>query len=159
MLQIKFSISFLFLPLDPDAVENLSVTAESFSSFRARWDSPTCPYGVISNYVLYYRQADVTQTPPIASNSVYEMVPVPSTETERVIDGLTPYTNYTLYVQAVVEGGLIGAIAVELRVRTLSTTAIPPPPGPVPIELSDPTSAQIVISIGDPTEIATGKVM
>ena len=136
----------------------------SFSSFRATWNHPTCPYGVISHYSLFYRQADMTQTLSISSNSSYMRVTVPSTMTERLIENLIPYTNYTVHVQAVVEGNLPGdtlpgAITVERLVRTLSTTVTPPPLNPLPTEGSDPTSTQIVISIGDPIAITTGRVM
>ena len=95
-----------------------------------RWSSPECPYGVITNYTVFYRQADTPQTGDIDSTG-YTAMTVGSSVEEYVISGLTPFKNYTIHVQAVngVNGKgvvLLGAIEEEILERTLSDVDTPP---------------------------------
>ena len=135
------------------------VIAINSSELMVSWTSPECPYGVLDRYIVYYRKADTPQTTP--NNSVN--VNVRSTTLQYNIPGLPPYTNYTVNVQAVVldRNGqdLLGVINEEQRVRTLSASGPPPTPGPTLEPTDPPTSREIVIHIGPPSDIDTGKVM
>ena len=115
---------------EPTKVQTLTANALSSSAIRVRWSSPECPYGVITNYRVFYRQADTPQTGDIDSTG-YTAMTVGSSVEEYVISGLTPFKNYTIHVQAVngVSGRgvvLLGAIEEEILERTLSDVETPP---------------------------------
>lgn len=107
------------------------------------------------------------QTSPISSiGYTSNSVPAAAGITQSyIITGLIPYTNYTVHVQAVVDpiadrNEIFGDIRVELPIRTLSApdNDIPVAP-PTTVPTLSPTKNQIVIRIGDPTLIDTGRVM
>ena len=81
----------------------------------------------------------------------------------NIID-LKPYTNYTVHVQPVVQPfirvgrEIPGEESAVVRNRTLSAPDDDIPTAP-PMPTSAPTSSEIVILIGDPNQIDTGKVM
>ena len=135
------------------------------SIIRITWTSPLCPYGVISGYIVYYRQGDVARTGDIFSEG-FTVVSVGSDVTEFLISGLPPYTNYTIHVQAVVmpsgsRVGLFGDIDVEIVQRTTvaPTTAAVPTVQPTLSPLDPPTAQTIPYLIADPRQINTGRVM
>lgn len=126
------------------------------------WVLPECPYGVISKYIVFYRQSDIAQTTDIISEGFtrVDVLPVAmQIMQEYTINGLIPYKNYTIHVQTVVREGaeLFGVIEVEMRVRALSDVAESPSIG-ISVTMP-PTSSTIDIIIGDPTTIDTGRVM
>ena len=90
-------------------------------------------------------------------------VNVTNTTLQYNILGLPPYTNYTIHVQAVVldreRRDLLGVINEEKHVRTFSSSGTPPPISIQTTDSPDPTSSEIAIQIGPPSEIDTGKVM
>ena len=106
----------------PTAVTNLMAVATSNQSIRVSWDTPLYPNGPILYYDLFYRQSDTPQQPPnITSDSSYtERMVMNATNFE--ITGLRPYTDYTIHVRAIGEGGLLGAIDTEVLQCTNSTT-------------------------------------
>lgn len=86
-----------------------------------------------------------------------------STRHQYEIEGLTPYKNYTVHVQAVVtpylgtdQSDLIGAIEEERLARTRSA---PDLDAFMLASTKDPTSGSIEIQIRDPKLIDTGRVM
>ena len=93
------------------------------TSIGVMWDPPLSLSGVISGYIVYYRESDMVQTTDISSDG-YTTVGVAALE--YVIPGLTPLTNYTIHVQAVrdllgSDEKLLGGIEVEILEQTLDT--------------------------------------
>ena len=107
---------------EPTAVTNVTAVATSNQSIRVSWDLPLYPNGRILHYDLFYRASDTPQQSPniIHDSSYTKMVIMNATNIE--ITGLRPYTNYTIHVRAIGEGGLLGAIDTEVLQRTNSTT-------------------------------------
>ena len=102
----------------PLSVTELVAEVLSSSSIRVRWSSPECPYGVITNYTVFYRQADTPQTGDIDSTG-YITDTVDSSVEEYVISGLASYIYYAIHVQAVNGGGTLpGEITLEVVKRT-----------------------------------------
>ena len=106
---------------EPRAVTNLMAVATSNQSIRVSWDLPLFPNGRILHYDLFYRASDIPQQPPnIMSDSSYtEKMVMNATNYE--INGLTPYTNYTIHVRAIGENNLGGDVDVEILQHTNST--------------------------------------
>lgn len=145
----------------PNAIQDLVVDSPNSSTIRVTWSPPECPYGVISGYRVYNRSSDVVQT-GVISSAGYTVRTVGSEMLGYTITGLTPYVNHTIHVQAVVrgrEGSIFGNIDQELLVRTLSDIDRDFEPAPPSIDVPGPSSSQITISIRDPREINTGRVM
>ena len=95
--------------------------ATSNQSIQVSWDLPLYPNGPILYYKLFYRVSDTPQQPPniVRDSSYTERMVMNANNFE--ITGLTPYTNYTIQVRAIGEGGL-GAIDTEILQCTNSTT-------------------------------------
>ena len=75
-----------------------------------------------------------------------------------LLNGLKPYTNYTIHVRAIISSAdLIGDANVEIVMRTNSTT----PDNPVELDESSSarTSSTISIQIPDPAHVETGIVL
>ena len=149
---------------EPTKVQALTATGLSSSAIRVRWSSPECPYGVITSYTVFYRQTDTPQTGNIVSTPDYTAMTVESSVEEYVIDGKLPYKNFSIHVQAVNDDNergvvLLGAIEEEVLNRTHSDVGPAPVPDPLPTDTPGPSASQIVITIGDPRDIDTGRVM
>ena len=145
-------------------MQTLSATGLSSSAIRVRWSSPECPYGVITNYTVFYRQTDTPQTGDIVSTPDYTAMTVESSVEEYVIDGQDPYKNFSIHVQAVNNDNergvvLLGAIEEEVLNRTHSDVGPAPTLETPTIPTPGPSASQIVITIGDPRDIDTGRVM
>ena len=131
--------------------------ATSNQSIRVSWDLPLYPNGPIFYYDLFYRASDTSQQPPniVRDSSNTKIMVMNATNYE--ITGLTPYTNYTIQVRAIGEGGLLGAIDTEVLQRTNSTTqdivtATAAPTAP-------PSTSTINIHLPSPSQVQTGRVM
>ena len=131
------------------------------------WTSPECPYGVINRYIVYYRKSDTIQT-GVITNTGYTTKTVDFPPPMQISDldyaleitDLLAYTNYTVHVQAIIRGNTpqrSGRVELELLNRTRSSVDDPPLVGSGPTQ--SPTSSNIVIRIGDPSQIDTGKVV
>ena len=144
------------MPTAPTAVTNLMAVATSNQSIRVSWDTPLYPNGPILYYDLFYRQSDTPQQPPnIMSNSSYTEIMVMNA-TNFEITGLRPYTDYTIHVRAIGEGGLLGAIDTEVLQRTNSTTQdIVTATAPTVA----PSISTINIHLPSPSQVQTGHVM
>ena len=128
--------------------------ATSNQSILVTWDLPVYPNGLIVYYTLYYRESDTPQQPPNIRNDGYTYSVVMSTMFK--ITDLIAYTNYTIHVQAVGPGNLLGRIDVELLQRTNSTTQdIITPVGPT----EEPSFSAITIRLPAPSQVLTGLVM
>ena len=95
--------------------------ATSNQSIQVSWDLPLYPNGPILYYDLFYRVSDTPQQPPniFRDSSYTERMVMNANNFE--ITGLTPYTNYTIHVRAIGEGGL-GVIDTEVLQCTNNTT-------------------------------------
>ena len=141
----------------PSSVTELETQALNTSAIRVSWSSPECPYGGITNYTVFYREADTPQTGNISSTGyTYNM----TVEEEYVISGLTVFTNYAIHVQAINEDGdpPDGEITLEVVERTHSSTDMPPTVASNATTES-PSSREVTYLIGDPLDITTGRVM
>ena len=96
----------------------LETQALNTSAIRVRWSSPECPYGVVTSYTVFYRQADTPQTGDINSDG-YITDTVDSSVEEYVLSGLTVFTN-SIHVQAINAAGIpsAGEITQEVVERT-----------------------------------------
>ena len=154
-----FMILYFFA--DPNEIQNFEAAAASSSTIRVTWSPPQCPYGVISEYRVYYRRSNVAQTGDISSGGYMTKTVRGSDRLEYIITGLDPYVNHAIHVQAVVGGSLQGKIEQELLVRTRSD--VDPDfvdvMAPLPTDAPGPTTSRITISIRDPRDIDTGRVM
>ena len=130
--------------------------ATSNQSIRVSWDLPLYPNGRILYYDLFYRASDTPQQPPnIMSDTSYtERMVMDANNSE--ITGLTPYTNYTVHVQAIGDNNLRGDVDVEILQRTNSTIQVVPIPLDPTQELS---SNMITIRLPNPNQVTTGLVM
>ena len=151
---------------EPQAVQNLKLNATSFSAIRVIWNPPMCPYGNITKYQGYYIQRDEVQISSISGRGYTKFSVLAATGSDQtyLITRLIPYTNYAVHIQAVVHplaGGnaIFGAIEVENLTRTLSAPDDVPLAPPTVEPTESPTKNQIVVRIGDPTIIDTGRVM
>ena len=151
---------------EPQAVQNFKLNATSSSAIRVIWNPPMCPFGNITKYQGYYIQRDEVQISSIISTGYAKFnVPAASgSDQSYLITHLFPYTNYTVHIQAVVHplaGGnvLFGSIDVEHLTRTLSAPDDVPVAPPTVEPTASPSKNQIVVQIGDPTIIDTGRVM
>ena len=106
----------VFLFTAPGGVTNLNVVPLSSTALNVSWSSPECPYGVISSYIVYYRQSDTPQTGVISSEG-YTRVP-DITTLQYDITGLTPFTHYAVHVQAVGQSSLAGDVVLEIARQT-----------------------------------------
>ena len=130
--------------------------ATSNQSIQVSWDLPLYPNGRILFYDLFYRVSDTPQQPPniIRDSSYTKMMVMNATNFE--ITGLTPYTNYTIHICAIGEGGLLGAIDTEVLQRTNSTTQdIVTATAPT----AAPSTSTINIQLPSPSQVQTGRVM
>ena len=103
------------LHIEPTDVLNLRAMATSHQSFQVVWDIPQFPNSEIINYIVYYREANAEQDPPISDDG-YKMVN--QINTLQNIDNLTPFTNYTVHVKAIGNPNLQGSVIREVIVRT-----------------------------------------
>ncbi len=123
------------------------------------WDLPLYPNGPIGSYRVFHRQSNSVQTPPINSDPY-----TPNTVEERQfeITGLTPFTYYTIHVQAIgngrSQGELQGAIVEEVLERTFATTPVNPLT-PNTTQEPMPTTGTIFVYLPPPEQITTGPVM
>ena len=131
--------------------------ATSNQSIQVSWDLPLYPNGPILYYKLFYRASDIPQRPPniVRDSSYTERVVMNATYYE--ITGLTPYTNYTIQVRAIGEGGLLGAIDTEILQRTNSTTQDIVTATAAPT--AAPSTNAINIHLPSPSQVQTGRVM
>ena len=131
--------------------------ATSNHSIRVSWDLPLFPNGPILYYKLFYRASDIPQQPPniVRDSSYTERVVMNATYCE--ITGLTPYTNYTIQVCAIGEGGLLGAVDTEILQRTNSTTQDIVTATAAPT--AAPSTSTINIHLPSPSQVRTGRVM
>ena len=128
--------------------------ATSNQSIQVTWDLPVYPNGPILYYSLYYRESDTPQWAPNIRSDGYTHSMVVSTMFE--ITGLITYTNYTIHVQAVGPGNLLGVVDVEVLQRTNSTTQdIVTPVGPT----EEPSFSTVTIRLPTPSQVQTGLVM
>ena len=129
--------------------------ATSNQSIRVTWDLPVYPNGPIMHYNLYYRASDTVQQPPNIRSDSYTEIVVMNTDIE--ITGLEPFTNYTVHIQAIGQGNLLGSIDEEILRRTNSTTQMITVDTTTPTLV--PTADTIHILLPDPGQVETGPVM
>ena len=140
---------------EPTAVTNLMAVATSNQSIRVTWDLPVYPNGPIMHYNLYYRASDTVQQPSNIRSDSYTEILVMNTDIE--ITGLEPFTNYTIHIQAIGQGNLLGSIDEEILQRTNSTTQMITMDATTPTLV--PTADTIHILLPDPGQVETGPVM
>jgi len=140
---------------EPTAVTNLMAVATSNQSIRVTWDLPVYPNGPIMHYNLYYRASDTIQQPPNIRSDGYTEIMVMNTDIE--ITGLEPFTNYTVHIQAIGQGNLLGSVDEEILQRTNSTTQMITVDTTTPALV--PTADTIPILLPDPGQVDTGPVM
>ena len=109
---------------------NLTLTPLQSTIIKVTWNNPECPYGNISHYLLYYREADNTQARLNISSVGYIQRRVSQRTDSKIqqfnITDLKPYTNYTVHVQPVVQPfikvgrDIPGEVRNEVLARTLS---------------------------------------
>ena len=137
---------------------NLKAVATSFESIKVTWELPEFPNGPIQQYIVYHKESDSVQQPPI-TNDDYTLNQVEGME--REIRGLTAYTNYSIHVQPI--GGvssLPGDIDEEILQRTNSTTPTEAPTvGMTEEPTAGATTGTIFVYLAPPSQITTGKVM
>ena len=120
--------------------------ATSSQSIQVSWDLPLYPNGPILYYDLFYRVSDTPQQPPnIMSDSSYTKMMVMNA-TNFEITGLTPYTNYTIQVRAIGEGGLLGVLQRTNITTQDIVTATAPTEGPT---IANTTSLFQLLFTGD----------
>ena len=83
-------MSFLLL-LEPTSPQFVNVDAISSTSLNVTWQPPKEANGVILNYIIYYQRVE--------SDERYSTVAM-STERNKIIKNLKPYTNYSFEVAA-----------------------------------------------------------
>jgi len=86
-------------------------TVVNSTSIEVSWTIPLCPNGIITHYILYYRQTDTRQTSNINTTG-YSMVAIPSSLTKHTITNLEVSQVYGFIVQAIANN-VSGAFAIE----------------------------------------------
>ena len=133
-------------------VTNLALVASSPESIMVTWDLPEYPNGPLTGYRVYYRRSNVTTDPPPTDRSGYESATIGSeTVTQYNISGLIPFTNYSIFVEAL-GTNIDGLASNEMLQRTNATTQTIPSTTPAP-----PTPDATSFSFDLPTfTISTG---
>ena len=147
---------------NPTAVRDLRAVALSPQSIKVTWLPPVSPNGPISNYIVFYKEGSVAQRSGKIKSVNYRHESTSDVQTEYIITGLTPYTNYTIHVQTVITESpyvLTGAIDDEIVQRTNSSVPPVPTVRPNIFPPAEPTHETIGIHIPDPLQIRTGHVM
>ena len=80
----------LIVILEPGVVSDLRLNGVGIDLINVTWNIPTSPNGIIIMYNIRYRDSN--------SNGSYNMSN--TTNTQYIIGGLLPYTNYTIGVRA-----------------------------------------------------------
>ena len=83
-------MSFLLL-LEPTSPQFVNVDATSSMRLNVSWQPPKAANGVILSYIIYYQR--------VGSDEQYSIVAT-STERNKIIKNLKPYTNYSFEVAA-----------------------------------------------------------
>ena len=146
------------LLLAPGEVRNVMATAASSASIQVSWMIPLCPNGIITQYRLYYRQTDTSQTANNIDITDYSAVVISSDSFTYLVSNLVPFMNYGFLVQALVNA-TAGPFPVEEIARTYSTTDSPPTVPPGATTSMPVTRNQVPYLIADPRQIDTGVVM
>lgn len=97
------------------APQSFNVYATSPRNIHISWQPPEIPNGKILRYTIYYMETSAS----LEHN-------VDTTELFFDLNGLTPYTEYSIWVVAVNHNGA-GAATEEKLVRTFSTIPSEPP--------------------------------
>ena len=74
----------------PGVVSDLQVINVGIDTISISWNIPTIPNGIITVYVIRYRESD--------NNGLYNITN--TTNIQYSIEGLLPNTNYTIEVRA-----------------------------------------------------------
>ena len=100
------------------APEGLTSTSVENRSLSVAWGTVPCTHqrGPITGYRIRYSNGS-----PIVNTAAEE-------SRQHVLTGLTPFTNYSIQVAAVNDGGT-GPYSAPLTVETLQDTSVTPPAG------------------------------
>ena len=88
------------------------------------WDLPEYPNGPLTGYMIYYKRSNVTTSPPGSDRTGYESVMVSGTQSEYNITMLTPFTNYSIFIEALGTNNFIGYVDTEILELTKSGRAV-----------------------------------
>ena len=107
---------------EPSQVTDLSAVGSSSESILVRWNLPQYPNGPLRGYRISYKMSTSSSTTDRNSTTV------DITNTEYNISGLTAYTNYSIFVEALGMNvtGMISTEIVERTNATVPIVAIPP---------------------------------
>lgn len=113
--------------IGPSSVTELSAVASSSESILVKWNLPLYPNGPLTGYRLYY---SVMTGPPRANVAGYNSTIVDVTVTQYNITGLTPFTSYSIFVEALGQDvtGLLGNEIAERTNATVTDVTISPTP-------------------------------
>ncbi|XP_051155099.1 neogenin isoform X3 [Leptopilina boulardi] len=113
----------------PGSPMNLDGHPTSSSSIALSWEEPQLLNGKISKYIVTYSEEDDEESKVETLGTTYELI------------NLVPYTEYTIWIQAVNENGP-GASSNEIVIRTYSSQPTKPPHN-VTLEAASSTSVII----------------
>jgi netrin-G3 ligand len=140
------------IAIEPTAVTELEVVAVDSTMLMVSWELPVYPNGPLSQYLVHYRESIDEQSQSDLTG--YTIIPVTYPQKTATIGGLDPFTSYTVIVQAVGEGNLLGEESMK-EMRTYTATDTPPPVDPTP----DTGRTTLDINLPDPDRIDTGPVI
>ncbi|XP_033225419.1 neogenin isoform X2 [Belonocnema kinseyi] len=119
---------------------NLDGHPTSSSSIALSWEEPQILNGRISKYVITFSKGDDEESKGETTGTTYELI------------DLVPYTEYTIWIQAVNENGP-GASSSEIIIRTYSTQPSQPPHN---VTLEAASSTSVIIRWEPPLEGQNG---
>ncbi|XP_065903936.1 phosphatidylinositol phosphatase PTPRQ-like [Dysidea avara] len=142
----------------PSAVRHLSATASSPESIFISWSHPKYPNGQLTHYNIYYKtnQHVIRSILPIDDLA---SVTVPANTLSFTLNGLIPYTNYTIRMSVSGEG--VNDAPIEDEVITRTNTSVPTALPTLPPTLSPPRSPTvhtITLLLPPPHQIDTGEL-
>ena len=115
----QYCVFCLSICTESSPVTNLTAVAINPELIVLSWDLPDYPNGPLVGYRIFYKKSNYTTFPPGADKTGYESRSTHSvTETGYNISGLTPSTNYTIFVEALGINNLGGKVDLEVLVLT-----------------------------------------
>uniref|UniRef100_A0A672FK37 Usher syndrome 2A (autosomal recessive, mild) n=1 Tax=Salarias fasciatus TaxID=181472 RepID=A0A672FK37_SALFA len=97
------------------------VTPSGAYSAHLKWSEPGLPNGLISHYRLFYKKHQ--QDPTLNSTTVTALT-VKGSVREASVYGLEPYTQYSLWVEAVNSAGSVSSLWVDVRTLEASPAGL-----------------------------------
>ena len=143
------------IAIESTAVTELSAVALTSSTIKVIWSLPDYPNGPVGVYNVFYAETEIVgQSVDFENDPSFQRTS--SSFFVVVLQELEPFTSYTIYVQPVALGNLIGEAAmIVLRTNSSAPTELPV----TDVAPSSATPNTILFYLPPPSGIGSGNVM